>query len=154
AAAIWPSRPSAVTDRSLPRKALILGDTLRLGGAPHAFGGAIAFAYYGEPRATVDLDVHVFVAPEDYAQIVELLRPIGVAEPKDPEALVRDGQCRAWWDDTAVDLFFAYNEFHAAMRRRTQLVPFLDGEIRILAPEHLAVCKVVFDRPKDWLDLE
>ena len=26
--------------------------------------------------------------------------------------------------------------------------------IPILAPEHLAVCKAMFDRPKDWLDIE
>jgi hypothetical protein len=27
-------------------------------------------------------------------------------------------------------------------------------QIPILSPEHLIVCKVVFDRPKDWLDVE
>jgi hypothetical protein len=26
--------------------------------------------------------------------------------------------------------------------------------IPILSPDHLIVCKVVFDRPKDWLDVE
>jgi hypothetical protein len=26
--------------------------------------------------------------------------------------------------------------------------------IPILSPEHLVVCKVVFNRPKDWLDIE
>ena len=27
-------------------------------------------------------------------------------------------------------------------------------DIPILAPEHLIVCKAIFDRPKDWLDIE
>ena len=27
-------------------------------------------------------------------------------------------------------------------------------QIPILSPEHLIVCKVVFNRPKDWLDIE
>ena len=29
-----------------------------------------------------------------------------------------------------------------------------DGWIPILAPEHLLVCKVLYDRPKVWLDAE
>ena len=33
-------------------------------------------------------------------------------------------------------------------------VPFADVEIPILAVEHLVVCKVVFDRPKDWVDID
>jgi hypothetical protein len=33
-------------------------------------------------------------------------------------------------------------------------VRFGPVEIPILAPEHLIVCKVVFNRPKDWLDIE
>lgn len=32
--------------------------------------------------------------------------------------------------------------------------PFGDSTIPVLAPEHLLVCKAVFDRPKDWLDIE
>jgi hypothetical protein len=27
-------------------------------------------------------------------------------------------------------------------------------QIPILSPEHLIVCKAVFDRPKDWVDIE
>ena len=33
-------------------------------------------------------------------------------------------------------------------------VPFADETISILAPEHLIVCKVVFNRPKDWIDID
>jgi hypothetical protein len=33
-------------------------------------------------------------------------------------------------------------------------VPFAEGTIPILAPEHLVVCKVVFDRPRDWVDID
>jgi|SRR3954468_3100122 len=32
---------------------------------PHAFGGALAVAYYGEPRATGDIDVNIFIAADD-----------------------------------------------------------------------------------------
>ena len=32
--------------------------------------------------------------------------------------------------------------------------PIRQGGIPILAPEHLLVSKALFDRPKDWLDIE
>jgi hypothetical protein len=40
------------------------------------------------------------------------------------------------------------------MARRARTVRFGPVEIPILSPEHLVVCKAVFDRPKDWLDIE
>ena len=33
-------------------------------------------------------------------------------------------------------------------------VPFGGTTLPILAPEHLTVCKAMFDRRKDWLDIE
>jgi hypothetical protein len=33
-------------------------------------------------------------------------------------------------------------------------VPFGDGTIPILAADHLIVCKAVFNRPKDWVDVD
>ena len=59
-----------------------------------------------------------------------------------------------WWDATPVDLFFAYDAFHDAAARGRRTVPFADGEIPILAPEHLVVCKAVFNRSKDWVDID
>jgi hypothetical protein len=66
----------------------------------------------------------------------------------------RDGQVRVWWTRTPVDLFFAYDEFHARAATRVRRVPFGDATITILAPEDLLVCKAVFDRRKDWIDIE
>jgi hypothetical protein len=40
------------------------------------------------------------------------------------------------------------------MQRDVRLMPFGDDRLPILAPEHVVVCKAVFDRPKDWLDIE
>ena len=33
-------------------------------------------------------------------------------------------------------------------------MPFGDERIPVLAPEDLLVCKVVFDRRKDWIDVD
>lgn len=121
---------------------------------PHAFGGALALAYYAEPRATVDIDVNVFVPPEDAAVVLEPLARLG-ADVEDGERLLRrDGQARVFWEDTPIDLFFAYDRFHAAAATSVRRVPFADDTIPILPVEHLVVCKAVVNRPKDWVDIQ
>ena len=40
------------------------------------------------------------------------------------------------------------------MRKQIRRVPFAGLTVPILAPEHLAVCKAIFDRRKDWMDIE
>ena len=50
-----------VAGPSLPEKVLLLEEGFAGRGIPHAFGGALALAYYATPRATVDIDVNVFV---------------------------------------------------------------------------------------------
>jgi hypothetical protein len=121
---------------------------------PHAIGGALALAYYAEPRATIDVDINVFVPTERWPDVRDALEPLGVNVSIDRDALNRDGQARLWWDRNPVDLFFSYDEFHDEMRKGARRVPFGETTLTILSPEHLAVCKAMFDRPKDWLDIE
>lgn len=145
-----------MTERSLPQKIIALTEALTDAGISHAFGGAIALAYYAEPRGTVDIDLNVFVAPDRYPELVEPLTALGVAagERSVAEAIGRAGQARAMWDGTPVDLFLAYDRFHNAAATAVRTVPFADGTIPVLAVEHLLVCKVVFNRAKDWVDID
>jgi hypothetical protein len=143
-----------VTEPSLPDKVAAVHGALDGAGVAHAFGGALALAYYAEPRATVDVDVNVFVDPGRYPKVWAALEPLGVGDAADPAVVVRDGQVRLRWGRTPLDLFFAYDPVHEAMRRAARKVPFGDIHIPILAPEHLLVAKVVFNRAKDWLDIE
>ena len=68
-----------------------------LAGIPHAFGGALALAYYAEPRATIDIDVNVFVPTTSFDEVAEPLVRLGAAAD-DPsvEARVR----RDYWPRT------------------------------------------------------
>ena len=125
-----------------------------LADVPHAFGGALALAYYAEPRATIDIDLNVFVPVSDAPGVIERLGALGVTGDASADALERDGQVRLWWDRNPVDLFFSYDAFHDAARDAARRVPFADTEIPVLSAEHLAVCKAVFDRPKDWIDID
>lgn len=121
---------------------------------PHAFGGALALAYWAEPRATVDIDLNVFVGGEHGAAVLEPLARLGVATAGAADVVARDGQARVWWGRTPLDLFFSYDPFHEAARAAAAEVPFAGTTIRVLSPEHLTVCKAVFDRPRDWVDVE
>jgi hypothetical protein len=144
-----------VSQLSLPEKIEAIDHQLEGQRIGHAFGGALALAYYAEPRATDDIDVNVFLAPKDFERLRAALKPLGItASDEDERAAQREGQIRLWWDRNPVDIFLAYDELHEAMRKQKRMVPFGQERIPILAPEHLLVCKALFDRPKDWLDIE
>ncbi|HEX2392517.1 MAG TPA: nucleotidyl transferase AbiEii/AbiGii toxin family protein [Solirubrobacterales bacterium] len=139
---------------SLPEKVVAIHEALDAARVPHAIGGALALAYYAEPRATIDVDVNVFVTTEQWRKVRDALAPLGVDVGVELKGLERDGQVRLWWERNPVDLFFSYDPFHDEMRRAARRVPFAETTIPILSPEHLAVCKAMFDRPKDWIDIE
>ena len=99
--------------------------------------------------------MNVFVTVDHADDVAAALGPLGVdTEPLSGPTPAREGQVRCRWGRTPIDLFFSYDALHDAMRASTQLVPFGPDTIPILGPEHLVVCKAVFNRPKDWLDIE
>ena len=52
---------------TLPERVVALDGALAR--FPHAFGGALALAYYAEPRATIDIDLNVFVPADRYTDV-------------------------------------------------------------------------------------
>ncbi len=148
-------RIGPVDEPPLPDKVIAIHEALREAKIPHALGGAMALAYYAEPRTTIDIDMNVFVPVESWPRVIGALAAIGVGTGDlDSAALKRDEQCRLWWGRNPVDLFFSYDPIHEEMRKETRRVPFAATTVPILSPEHLAVCKAMFDRPKDWIDIE
>ncbi len=140
---------------TLPERLVALHRALSRRRIPHAFGGAIALAYWTlDPRATSDIDVNVFVPAADCERTLRAL-PEGVAQPEGTaEAIKRDGQIRLWWDETPVDLFFDSVPVHADAARHRRTVAFARARIPVLGPEELAVFKAMFDRTRDWADIE
>lgn len=143
-----------MAEPTLPGKVIALSEALDAAKIPYAFGGAIALAYYANPRATIDIDLNVFLPPESFDEVAEVIAALGVNTKVNRKSLERDGQCRAMWGRTPIDLFMANLDFHEQMARDARRQPFGDTKIRVLAPEHLLVCKTLFDRPKDWIDIE
>jgi hypothetical protein len=122
---------------------------------PHAFGGAIALAYWTlEPRGTRDIDLNLFV-PIAKAEPALRALPGGIAQPTATgETIRREGQARLWWDDAPIDLFFSYEPIHDDAARNRRTVPFAGVRIPVLGPVELAIFKVIFDRTQDWADIE
>ena len=132
-----------------------LHEMLDSAGVPHQFGGAIALAWYRNPRATTDIDVNLTLPPEAAEPVLGLLGRLGVTvTPEDRATIERDGQARLDWDGSYLDVFFATMDLHLEMAELARVVRFGPVDIPILAPEHLIVCKAIFGRPKDWLDIE
>lgn len=140
---------------NLAERLVAIHATLDASGIDHAFGGAIALAYWTlDPRGTSDVDVNLFT-PVDRCRTALDALPDGIAyDDTDITAILRDGQVRLWWDETPIDLFFDYTDLHAEAARHRRLVPFAGGEIPVLGPIELAVFKTMFDRTRDWADIE
>jgi hypothetical protein len=143
-----------MNDLTLPEKVIAIHNSFTELGIAHAFGGALALASYAVPRATIDIDVNVFLEASRHEEVFAALRKLGVTGDVPIEQVERDGQCRLDWGPNPVDLFYAYHELHKAMQRAARRAEFAGDPVLVLAPEHLLTCKVIFNRPKDWLDIE
>jgi hypothetical protein len=118
--------------------------------------GGIANAIWGEPRATIDVDVTVAVEnPDLAAAIAGLGRRFAAAVP-DPEAFVR--RTRVLPLDTAdgvrIDVIFALLSFERDAVRRAATVAIGGRAVRIVTAEDLILMKIISDRPRDRADAE
>lgn len=141
------------------QRAVLVHELLTAAAIPHALGGALALAYHvRQARATNDIDMNVTADPDEPERVLRLL-PVPWT-PADAAMVRTNGQVRLLWshpDGLApipLDLFFPQHAFHDVVRRRAQLVPMLDAVVPILSATDLTVFKALFDRRKDWADIE
>lgn len=139
----------------LAQRLLAVHDALDAAELPHAFGGAIALAYCTEePRGTRDIDVNIFVPSSRIDAALDAM-PADIAVTAAQSATAhRDGQVRLFWDDTPVDVFFDTDAFHKQAAAGIGTVPFFGRTIPVLGCVALVVFKAMFDRTKDWADIE
>ena len=129
---------------------------LDLNGIPYAVGGAISIAYWAEPRGTGDIDINIFLRAGHAGRVANLLAGAGITS--DTERIVREvtatAQVRVDYDGTPLDLFFNNLPFHESCAERKVRVPFGEIEMNVLSAEDLVVCKAMFNRSRDWPDIE
>jgi len=59
-----------------------------------------------------------------------------------------------WWEDTPLDVFLDVHRFHREVAAGVREVPFEGREIPVLGCTALVVFKALFDRTRDWADIE
>lgn len=124
-------------------------------GLEHAFGGALALMHYvAEPRTTWDVDVNISVSRENADVVVAALSGIVQATEEQVALLKQDGQVRLLVGRYPLDIFLAEHEFHDEMRMMSSMRPFGDRELPYISATHLTVLKAMFNRSKDWVDIE
>jgi Nucleotidyl transferase AbiEii toxin, Type IV TA system len=118
--------------------------------------GGVANAIWGEPRATIDVDVTVAVEnPDLAAAIAGLVRSFKAAVP-DPEPFVRRTRVLPLntTDGIRIDVIFALMSFEREAVGRATAMTFGDRQVRIITPEDLVLMKIISDRPRDLADAE
>jgi hypothetical protein len=133
-----------------------LATALEAAGIPHAIGGALAMGVHGYPRGTLDVDLNLFVEPAELPNALKVLHSAGV-EIDDAAAQARagrEGMFVGRLDGFRVDVFVPSIPFsHEAARTRVRIAKG-DEAFWFLAPEALAIFKLLFFRGKDLADLE
>jgi hypothetical protein len=106
---------------SLPEKIVAVHEALATAGLPHAFGGALALAWCTQrARATIDIDVNVFVPVDRVEDVLGAMPTDVVAAAEQRDRLSTDGQTRLWWETTPVDLFLDTTPFHRGVGDRVR----------------------------------
>ena len=140
---------------SLVDRILTIHQLLDKADVGHAFGGALALAYCtGEPRATRDIDINIFLPAEQVSVVQKALHSVIGFTDSQLKYLEAEGQTRVFWGETPVDLFFNVSDLHQHMSLKTSQGILNGVEIPVLSAEFLAIFKVMFNRTKDWADLE
>jgi hypothetical protein len=121
----------------------------------YALGGAIALAYWAQPRGTMDVDLTLFLSPEKPSEVVWLLSEIGchVAASEAVASILEHSFCRAKYERIDVDVFLPLIPFYETAKSRRRHVQL--GKIRawIWDAETLAVFKMMFFRGRDHVDV-
>jgi hypothetical protein len=87
-----------------------IADALERQKIPYAIGGAIALGFYAPPRATLDVDINIFVTGiRGFTKALGTLNDSGFVAEADPATLLRqareEGQFRGRVGSIRVDVF-------------------------------------------------
>ena len=85
--------------------------------------------------------------------LAALPRAVAVSE-RDVATAAEDGQVRVWWEETPIDVFLDVHSFHEQVAANVREAPFEGETIPVLDGTSLTVFKALFDRTKDWADIE
>jgi predicted nucleotidyltransferase len=133
-----------------------LAAALEARGQEYALGGAIALAFWGEPRGTLDVDVTLFLAPDKPSECLWLLQDVEceLTFSESLASLREHGFCRVKYHGLRLDVFLPIVDFYTAAQARRRRVQLAGQPAMIWDAESLIVFKLMFFRRKDVADVE
>ena len=125
-------------------------------GCEYAIGGAIALGFWAEPRGTLDINVTLFLPPDQPSNCVRTLQKINCEVKADQAipSLAEHGFCQVEFHGRRIDVFLPIVPFYDHARNRRKVVRLGNQSIKIWDAETLCVFKMMFFRRKDLADVE
>ena len=124
-------------------------------GIPYMVIGGLANAVWGQPRATLDIDVTIAADTSEASRIAAGLEPWFEVLVSNLESFV--GETRVLplesRSKVRVDLIFGLLPFEREAVARAKPVPVARTEIRFCTPEDLILLKIISKRDRDRADV-
>lgn len=122
---------------------------------PYMVIGGHANALWGEPRATIDIDVTLWLAESRVGELVAGLAPHFSPRVSETEAFVRETRVLpvVTREGLGADLIFGLLPFEEQAIRRAQPTDVGGQPVRFCTPEDLILLKIVSNREQDLADI-
>lgn len=142
--------------RGIEEVALAFDRAMDAADVPYVIVGGIAVMAWGQPRATMNIDALVALAPDDVDRFAE-------AAGAESFQVDRYAIQQAFEDQSHVTVFDQESAYHVDVKlamsaeeraevEAAVVVPFEGGDLRIAPPEEVVAWKLKFGAPQDLQD--
>ena len=118
--------------------------------------GGLANAKWGQPRATLDIDITVWVADNEIKKIVSLLEGSYALLVGKPLEFIRETRVLPLKDHQGqrIDIIFGALPFEEQAIQRALKVKIGNASASFCTPEDLILLKIISERPRDIEDVQ
>ncbi len=118
--------------------------------------GGLANAKWGQPRATLDIDITVWVSDNEIKNVVSMLEGSYTLLVEKPLAFISKTRVLPVKDkqNQRIDIIFGALPFERQAIERALKVEIGDVSVNFCTPEDLILLKIISDRPRDLEDVQ
>ena len=122
---------------------------------PYMVIGGFANIIWGEPRATIDIDVTIWVSKQDIENTISVFEGKYKTRIPEPSAFVRDTHVLPLEsrEGVYIDIIFGSLPYEEDAINRAIEVDILKRPVRFCSPEDLILHKIISDRDTDLADV-
>ena len=135
---------------------VLIAETVEALQIPYMIIGGMANAIWGEPRATLDIDITVWVNEQEIETIPERLSDPFTVLPEDPVDFIRETRVLPMETEAGVriDCIFGMLPFEKAAIARSVNRSVAGKPIRFCTAEDLVLYKIISEREQDLRDVK